>query len=180
MLSALPALKGVLWQLINIQRNFLWAKEENKKKWALVSWEKICRPKGHGGLGLDNQEILGKALGAKLWWHWVDNPKTPWASIWKEKYATSWQTNDLIRMSGNIKGSHIWNKAWENRILIQENSFWEIRAGNHALFWEDKWQQEPILLNENFLELKQETDLQGLFKVMDFLDNTQPMGKWRI
>jgi len=68
MLSALPAPKGVLQQFRNIQRNFLWGKEETKRKWALVSWDKICKPKNHGGLRLDDQEILSKALGAKLWW----------------------------------------------------------------------------------------------------------------
>eukprot|EP00253_Pinus_taeda_P011817 PITA_11817 len=37
MLSALPAPKGVLDQFRNIQRDFLWGKEEVRKKWALVS-----------------------------------------------------------------------------------------------------------------------------------------------
>ena len=89
MLLALPTPKGVLYQFINIQRNLLWGKEDTKRKWALVSWDKICKPKNHGGLGLDDQEILNKALGAKLWWHWVQHPKTQWANIWKEKYASS-------------------------------------------------------------------------------------------
>jgi len=127
MLSALPPPKGVLQQLRDIQRNFLWGRKETKRKWPLVSWDKICKPKNHGGLGLDDQEILKKALGAKLWWHWVQKLDTQWAKIWKEKYANSWQNSDLIRMSGNIKGSYIWNKAWENRRILQENSFWEIR-----------------------------------------------------
>lgn len=76
-----------------------------------MSWDKICKPKNHGGLGLDDQEILSKALGAKLWWRWVQQLDTQWGKIWKEKYANSWQKNDLIRMLGNIKGSYIWNKA---------------------------------------------------------------------
>ena len=119
-----------------------------------MSWEKICRPKNHGWLGLDDHEILNKVLGAKLWWRWVKDPKAQWASIWKEKYVSSWQSTDLIKMSENIKGSSIWNKAWENRGLVQKNSFLEIREGDLALFWEDKWQQEPTLLREDFLDLK--------------------------
>eukprot|EP00253_Pinus_taeda_P011657 PITA_11657 len=179
MLSALPAPKGVLQQFRNIQRNFLWDKEETERKWALVSWDKICKPKKHGGLGFDDQEILSKALGAKIWWHWVYHPETQWENIWKEKYANSWQNNDLIRMSGNIKGSYIWNKAWENKRLVQEYSLWEIREGNLALFWEDNWEQEPILAKEDFLGLKQELDSQGLIKVKDFLIHSNPTDKWR-
>eukprot|EP00253_Pinus_taeda_P009017 PITA_09017 len=78
MLPALPAPIGFLQQFWNIQRDFLWCKEETRKKWALVSWEKICKPKNQGGLGLDNLEILNKALGAKLWWRWVKDPKAQW------------------------------------------------------------------------------------------------------
>eukprot|EP00253_Pinus_taeda_P025039 PITA_25039 len=155
MLPTLPAPKGVLEKFRSIQRDFLWGKEETKKKWALVSWDKICKPKRQGGLGLDDQEILNKALGTKLWWRWVQEPKAQWARIWKEKYASSWHTKDLIRI------------------------FWDIRARDLALFWEDKWKQEPILLTKDFASLKQETDHQGLNKVKDFWDLAQTSEKWR-
>ena len=111
MLPTLPVPKGVLGQIKDIQRDFLWGKEETRKKWALVSWEKICKPKKYGGLGLDDPEIPSKALGAKLWWRWVKDPEAQWAKIWKEKYAHMWQNKDLIRMLGFNKGSHIWNNA---------------------------------------------------------------------
>ena len=82
-------------------------------------------------------------------------------------------------MDGNIKGSHIWNKACDNRGLVQDNGFWEIREGNLALFWEDRWQQEPILLREELKDLKAKTDAKGLYKVKDFWDQTDSIGKWR-
>ena len=41
---------------------------EEKKKWALVAWDKIYKPKSHGGLGLHDPQILNKVLGEKLWW----------------------------------------------------------------------------------------------------------------
>lgn len=81
---------------------------------------------------------------------------------WKEKYASSWLENYRIRMDGNIRGSHIWNKVWDNRSLIQDHNFWEIREGGLALFWEDRWKQEPILLQEDFKNLKAKTDTKEL------------------
>lgn len=128
---------------------------------------------------MDDPEVLSRALGAKLWWRWVKEPKAQWASISTEKYASTWDNNDHIRMSGNIKGSYIWNKAWENIGIVQKNSFSEIREGDLALFWEDKWQQEPILLKEDFLDLKRETDIIGLSKVKDFWDQNNNASKWR-
>ena len=82
-------------------------------------------------------------------------------------------------MSGIIKGSHIWNKAWENRGIVQKNSFWEIRAGEQAWFWEDKWKQELKLLREDFLDLQNDTDTKWLQQVKDFWDQTNSDGKWR-
>lgn len=68
MLSALPAPKGVLQVFRTIQRDFLLGKGEEIKKWALVAWEKICKPKNYGGLRLDDSKVLSKVLGVKLWW----------------------------------------------------------------------------------------------------------------
>eukprot|EP00253_Pinus_taeda_P003861 PITA_03861 len=179
MLSLLPTPKSVLYLIRNIQRNLIWGKGEVNKKWALVAWDKICKPRNYGGLGLDDPEILSKDLGAQFWWCWLKEPKAQWATIWKEKYASTCPSEDHIRMDGNIKGSHTWNKAWDNRCLVQHNGFWEIREGNLALFWEDRWQQEPILLKEELKELNAETDAKGLIKVKDFWDQTNNAGKWR-
>eukprot|EP00253_Pinus_taeda_P010536 PITA_10536 len=71
MLSALPAPKGVLQQSRNLQSDFLWGKGQEIRKWALVAWEKIYKPKNYGGLSPDDPKILSKDLGAKLWWRWV-------------------------------------------------------------------------------------------------------------
>lgn len=79
MFSALPAPKGVLQHIRNLQRDFLCCKGEEKKKWALVSWEKLCKPKNHGGLGLHDLETLRQVFGEKLWWRWLKEMRTPWA-----------------------------------------------------------------------------------------------------
>ena len=34
--------------------NFLWGSTEKKKKMHMVGWDKICRPKKDGGLGLSS------------------------------------------------------------------------------------------------------------------------------
>jgi hypothetical protein len=52
MMSVFPTPKGILQKIRSIQREFLWRGVESKKKWALVAWEKVCKPKCKGGLGL--------------------------------------------------------------------------------------------------------------------------------
>jgi len=107
MLSALPTAKGIKQQIRSIQRDFLWGRGEEKNKWALVAWDKICEPKRHGGLGLHDPETISRVSGAKLRWRWIKELVTPWAKLWKQKYAKNWQGKDHIRMLGHIKGSHI-------------------------------------------------------------------------
>jgi len=83
MFSTLPTSKGVTQKIKSIQG-------EVKKEWALVAWDKICKPKSHDGLGLHDPKIISKVSGAKLWWRWIKESATPWAKIWKQKYAKNW------------------------------------------------------------------------------------------
>jgi len=49
-----------------IQRDFLWRGAENKNKWALVAYEKVCRQKRKGDLGLKYPQVTNGAYGPKL------------------------------------------------------------------------------------------------------------------
>ena len=64
-----------------------------------------------------------QSLGGNLWWRWLKETNNPWTKLWKQMYAMDWQEKDHIQMTGHIRGSHVWNKAWENRTLVQNHSF---------------------------------------------------------
>lgn len=78
LLSILLAPKGVLQQMRVIQRSFVWSGNVEKKKWALVAWDKLCKSKNLGGLNLSDPSTINKACGAKLWWRWLKEPNIPW------------------------------------------------------------------------------------------------------
>jgi hypothetical protein len=115
MMSVFPAPKGILQKIRAIQRDFLWRGAENKKKWALVAWEKVFRPKGKGGLGLQDPQVTNEAYGEKLWWRWVKDKSVPWENLWKAKYAPNINDQDQILLMGTREGSTIWNLAWCNK-----------------------------------------------------------------
>lgn len=106
---ALPAPQGIKQLIRNIQRDFIWGREEEKNKWALVARDKLCKPKSHGGLGLHDPQTLSKVSGAKIWWIWIKDPNDPRVSFGNKNMPSTWQKKDHIRMSGKIRGSHIWN-----------------------------------------------------------------------
>eukprot|EP00253_Pinus_taeda_P022211 PITA_22211 len=116
--SILSAPKWVLKAIKQLQHNFLWGSKGPNRKWALVKWEKARLPKNAG---------------------------TPWAALWTAKYARNLPLEERIRMSEVSKGSVIWNSAIKHKDLIQKHSFWEVKDGRTARFWEDSWQQLPKL-----------------------------------
>lgn len=57
------------------QRNFLWSGTEEKKKFAPVSWDKVCMRKSSGGLGIRDAQCTNKALLSKVGWDQLRNKK---------------------------------------------------------------------------------------------------------
>ena len=53
----------------------------------MVSWDKICRPRDLGGLGLYSTKARNLALLAKLNWRVMENPNSLWARTLIAKYC---------------------------------------------------------------------------------------------
>jgi hypothetical protein len=178
--TVLAAPKHVIKAIRTLQRNFLWHGHQPNKKWALVGWDKICMPKSQGGLGLRDPGKLNQVMGAKIWWRWLKAPATAWASIWRHKYAPLTPDNQLIRHNTRIQGSNIWNIAWQNRTLIQNHAFWEVRDGESALLWQDSWQQfKPLNECEDLNTLQEAIDPQASLKVKDLWKPQGQHWHWR-
>jgi hypothetical protein len=91
------------------------------------------QPKVAGGLGLRDHESLSAILGEKTWWQWLQSKDDLWGKLWKRNYAPQTETQNLIRMDGNIPGSCIWNTAWSNKDINQQHYFWEVRNGKNFI-----------------------------------------------
>lgn len=179
LLSILPAPNGVLQKIRAIQRSFMWSGIAEKKKWALVAWNKLCKSKATRGLNLMDPYTINMTCGAKLWWRWLKEPNLPWARHWKEKYTPDCNEQDLIRLQKVPEGSPIWNLAGRNRNLVQDHSFWEIHNGETALFWEDAWQQLPRLEKPELENFKRECQNRGRYTVHHYWSPSSSDQEWR-
>jgi hypothetical protein len=81
--SALASPQSVIKKIQNPQRKFLWNGHNLNKKWALVSWDKVCKPKYSGGLGLWDPGKLNSTMGERIWWRWIKTPTELWEKLWK-------------------------------------------------------------------------------------------------
>jgi len=85
--SILAAPKWVLKCIRKIHRTFLWAGDNNHRKWPLVKWSTTCQPKREGGLGLRDPETSNEIMSAKIWWGWISRNASQWSKLWNLKYA---------------------------------------------------------------------------------------------
>ena len=69
----LVAPKWVLKAMRNLQINFLWGGNREKRKWVLVEWTDVCTTKSQVGLGLRDSKVCNEIMNAHLWWNWVSN-----------------------------------------------------------------------------------------------------------
>eukprot|EP00253_Pinus_taeda_P016400 PITA_16400 len=137
MLSILPAPKGVLDQIRCIQRAFIWSGNSEKKKWSLVAWKKLCRPKNRGGLNLDNPN------GSPIWNHAQANRSIIQDyCFWEIRNGTqalfwedAWQQTPKLespallplmlayQSEGHNRVNHYWNSSSEDPEWREWNSF---------------------------------------------------------
>jgi hypothetical protein len=78
-------------QLIKYMRHCLWRKKNGEVQSngpALVSWDKICRPKNQGGLGVLNLSVQNNALLIKNLQKKFKKKDIPWVNmIWDSYYG---------------------------------------------------------------------------------------------
>ena len=93
-ISAIPSytLKGCILpsrihaDLDKISMNFLWGSTEDKKKFRMIGWNKVTKPKNRGGLGLHAAKERNTTLAAKLCWTMKGESSELWFKVLKHKY----------------------------------------------------------------------------------------------
>jgi len=176
----MAAPQGACIKIKEIYGKFIWGGPNQQRKWALVSWKNLTKRKEEGGLGLRDPEMLNKVFGAKLWWRWMRGGNDLWKKIWSHKYNMPKTMEEILRLEETPKGSTIWDLVSQNRDLINNHTFWEIRGGRNARFWAEKWQQREKLINIQTLQNIQQNALREDRKyVKDYWKEGEMDGIWR-
>lgn len=79
--------KSILNNLDKSYRNFFWNKNPLSSSSNLVGWDRNCRPKFLGGLGLRKVEPNNIALQMKLLWKLLKDPNNLWVQLVSRKYV---------------------------------------------------------------------------------------------
>jgi ribonuclease HI len=163
--TALPT--TICNDLDRLNRNFLWGSTNESKKMHLVGWDKVCRPKREGGLGLYATKPKNKALLAKLNWRLHDEKDSWWARTLTAKYCPNGITSSPLPIhrggSSNWRGLKLGHEVFRNGLR------WIVSNGQHVSFWNDKWVGDHILREVIHGPLSLE---ESSFRICDLIEGT--------
>lgn len=112
---------------------------------ALISWEKVCRPKAQGGLGILDIATHNQALLMKYLHKFMNKEDTPWVNIiWETYYQESLPGERMV-------GSFWWKTVLKLLPMYKTHARCKANKGDTTLFWTDNWTGEP--LSRRFPEL---------------------------
>ena len=163
--TALPS--TICNDLDRLNRNFLWGSTNESKKMHLVGWDKVCRPKRDGGLGLHATKPRNKALLAKLNWRLHDEKDSWWARTLTAKYCPNGITSFPLPIhrggSSNWRGLKLGHEVFRNGLR------WVVNNGQHVSFWNDRWVGDHALREVVHGPLSLE---ESSFRICDLIEGT--------
>ncbi|GKV48453.1 hypothetical protein SLEP1_g55266 [Rubroshorea leprosula] len=155
LMSAYKIPKGILFSLDKIRRNFLWGGMGERKKISWVNWERVCRSKENGGLGVKDLRKFNIALLGKWWGRLAKGEDGLWSKVISSKYGENgghWL--DWVRDRSG--GGSIWWRDIQNLNAGDGgNAGWltegfriKVGEGKRVSFWWDEWCGEICLANK--------------------------------
>jgi len=134
---------GILEKLDSLARSFVWGSGQH-----LVSWDKICKPKAAGGLGIRVSRDMNKALLAKVGWRLLHDTESLWAKVLRSKYSVG-DIHDTYWMVGSSSNSSTWKSVVMGiREVVLVGHSWVTGNGRNIRFWTDSWIAGQPLMTE--------------------------------
>ena len=78
--------KGLIKEIETLIRKFWWGYRGEQRKIHWVGWDKMCRPKGEGGMGFRELEKFNDSLLAKQIWRLACNEESLFHKVFKAKF----------------------------------------------------------------------------------------------
>jgi len=139
----------VTQQLDRINRDFFWKNSHLDKGMPLVAWDKVCRPKQLGGLGLRKTSAVNTAFLAKLGWKILTQPENFWVQHMRAKYGPP---EHFFALRSKRTDSWVWKCLLRIRPFLKQGMRWKIGNGSTINFWTDSWCSEDSLVSILYLD----------------------------
>jgi len=150
-----------------VNRDFFWKKNNTDKGLPLVAWDKVCRPKKNGGLGLRKTAAVNQTFHCKLAWKILTNQDSMWVRIMREKYLAHQEFFCAHAKQGDPV---VWRNIFKCKELIRKGIIWTVGDRKDILFWQDNWIENRSLLD--LLEIEDHDTVDLDLKVSKFIQDS--------
>ena len=96
---------------------------------SVIAWNKVCKCKKEGGLGIKIIRSMNKALLTKQGWR-IHHDDKEWSSIWKRKYLyLAPSILDFLTYPFISFASAIWNFVQGAKHILNKGCKWKVGNG---------------------------------------------------
>jgi hypothetical protein len=127
---------GLIEELNKIMRDFWWGDEHERRRMHWMSWDKVTRPKSHGGMGFRDMKIFNQALLARQAWKLIKDPESLCARVLRAKY---YPNSNLLDTAFIQNTSPSWQGIMHGLDLLKRGAIWRIGDGTQVRIWRDNW-----------------------------------------
>jgi hypothetical protein len=127
---------GIHLKFDSHRARFFWEGAGSKRKYHLLNWTAVCKPKECGGLGIINSKNMNVALMLKWIWRLYHEDEAIWVRVLRAKYASA---DDIFAGSG-VGGSPFWRSLHKIKHLFKLGAAYGVVDGQRTLFWLDLWE----------------------------------------
>ena len=129
--------KSVLKQVAQSMARFLWSGNTVSSHGAKVAWDKVCRPKQEGGLGLKDIFLTNTVLNLKHIGSLLDPLNISLWKTWVHTYMLKNKSFWQLKIPGQC--SWYWRKLLKLRPIAKPLILHRIGNGDHTFLWYVNW-----------------------------------------
>ncbi|KAL8534351.1 hypothetical protein ACS0TY_010387 [Phlomoides rotata] len=119
-----------------IKSTILWGQKEKEIRIHWIGWERLCKPKKDGGLGLRDLGDFNKAILAKQGWRLIQDDTSVLAQMLKARYFPRRQFRTITLGYG---ASYTWQSILEGHRLLEQGLFWIVGDGSSVQMSREPW-----------------------------------------
>lgn len=119
----------------SIRGRFYWQGTGGKKKYHMIRWSALSRPKDFGGLGFIDTKVMNMCLLSKWIMKIEGGSQDMSCCVLRKKYLGQ----KGFFQSSAAGGSQFWRGLHDCGDILKKLVEKEVEGGNQTLFWEDVW-----------------------------------------